>query len=56
MPELLLFTKKRKKDEYMKPKITTIIVLMVFIFSVSLHAHGVKGKVGKGEIVVGSGK
>ena len=36
----------------MKPKIATIIVLMVFIFPVSLHAHGVRGKVGKGGIVV----
>jgi len=35
----------------MKPKIVTIIVL-IFIFPVSLHTHGVRGKVGKGRIVV----
>ena len=35
----------------MKPKIAAIIVL-IFIFPSSLHAHGVRGKVGKGGIVI----
>jgi len=36
----------------MKPKIATIIVLIFFTFPVSLHAHGVRGKTGRGGIVV----
>ena len=36
----------------MKPKIATIIVLIAFTFPVSLHAHGVRGKIERGGIVV----
>ena len=36
----------------MKLKIMTAIVMLVFLFPISIHAHGVEGKISSGGIVV----